>query len=206
MVLKLVSDLTKDHQIIVHLLWALQGMASRVDKGLLVQQTDMDRVCRLLRSFVEILHEAKKVDVLLPCLLADPVIGKRHRPSLLALLESHQCSRLSIETVSRLVFAGQRLLVQVRAHRQVAAKAMRDYAIRLEQLIEREEKELLPLLNRLPPAKVRWSASAISLLCDNAIATRQHGADDPFPDTQDALLWEAIQLFGKYSETYKCKE
>jgi len=142
--------LREEHEVIQHLLHVLAAMAKRVEHGETVARADVDDILEVVVNFADKCHHAKEEKALFPALArASPGEGAQlvHR-----LEGDHEAGRhlvASLRSEARGVESGDPKA------RSRFAKDARSYVALLSEHIDQETKRLLPLTDRVLPAKER---------------------------------------------------
>ena len=147
--------LREEHEVIEHLLHVLGAMATRVDHGEAVARTDVDDALEVVVNFADKCHHAKEEKALFPVLRR---VSPHEGADLVHRLEGdHAAGR---HLVAALRSEAQALEPGEATTRTQFAKDARSYVALLTQHIDVETKQLLPLIDRVLPAKERAALAA----------------------------------------------
>ncbi len=147
--------LREEHEVIQHLLHVLRAMAARVERGETVARADIDDLLGVVVNFADRCHHVKEEHTLFPALArASPEEGARlvHR-----LEGDHESGR---HLVAALRSEAATLASGDATVRRQFAKDARSYVALLEEHIHQETTHLLPLVDRILPAKERTALAA----------------------------------------------
>lgn len=145
-----IKELMDDHQIILRMLRALNGMCLRLGDGKTVPMADLDAVLDFIKTFADFCHHGKEEDFLFPA-MGEVGFPREGGPVGVMLME-HGQGRAYVKALS----AG---LERARSGESAAlkdvARAAAGYASLLSEHIGKEDNILYPMaLDALPEA--RW--------------------------------------------------
>lgn len=144
------SDILKEeHDVITHLLHVLAAIATRVEHGERVPRADIEAALEVVVNFADKCHHAKEEKALFPVLARfSPKEGAflAHR-----LEGDHKAAR---QLVTAMRESAPRVEAGDPAARRTFAKSAKTYVALLQEHIDQETKQLLPLVtSALPPAE-----------------------------------------------------
>lgn len=147
--------LREEHEVIEHLLHVLAAMAERVDRGQTVDRHDVDDLLDVVVNFADKCHHAKEEKALFPVLTeAAPGEGR----ALVRRLEGDHTKGRRLVASMRSDAAG--LSSGNAKARAQFPKDAASYVGLLTQHIDDETKDLLPMIDRVLPARERAALAA----------------------------------------------
>lgn len=146
-----IKDLMDDHQIILRMLRALNGMCLRLGEGATVALADLDAALDFIKVFADYAHHGKEEDLLFPAM--EEVGFPRQGGPIAVMLMEHTQGR---DYVKRLSEALERVRAGEAAALKDAARAASGYSSLLAAHIGKEDNILYPMAMDAIPA-ARWT-------------------------------------------------
>lgn len=187
------SDITPDiaisreHDLMRNLMYALQGMAHRLDAAEPVDPKDLERACLMVQMYGETIHHTKEEDVIFPALTEDRNIAEHHKKDIARMRGEHRLSELSIRGISRLLPLLEKPAL-AEEERKSLTDSIRVYTDFMLNHLREEDRHMIPLLRELPPA-----GAGLVMLGLNEI-----DRDDVGVVKHEILVHEARSLRDKY--------
>ncbi|MBI2789793.1 MAG: hemerythrin domain-containing protein [Elusimicrobia bacterium] len=146
-----IKDLMDDHQIILRMLRALNGMCLRLGEGATVALADLDAALDFIKVFADYAHHGKEEDLLFPA-MEEVGFPRQGGPIAVMLMENTQ----GRDFVKRLSEALERVRAGEAAALKDAARAASGYSSLLASHIGKEDNILYPMAMDAIPA-ARWT-------------------------------------------------
>jgi hemerythrin-like domain-containing protein len=145
-----IKDLMDDHQIILRMLRALNGMCLRVNEGKAPPLADLDAALDFIKTFADYAHHGKEEDLLFPA-MEEAGFPRQGGPIAVMLME-HEQGRAYVKALSA---ALEKARAGEAAAFKDAARAASGYSALLAAHIGKEDNILYPMaMDALPDA--RW--------------------------------------------------
>jgi hemerythrin-like domain-containing protein len=146
-----IKELMDDHQIILRMLRALNGMCLRMGEGKTVPLSDLDSALDFIKTFADYCHHGKEEDLLFPA-MGEVGFPKQGGPVGVMLME-HEQGRALVKSLSA---ALERVRSGEAAALKDVARAVTGYSSLLSEHIGKEDNILYPMaMEALPEA--RWA-------------------------------------------------
>lgn len=135
-----IKDLTDDHQLILRMLRALNGMCLRLDEGQKVSMVDLDAALDFIKTFADSCHHGKEEDLLFPAM--EEVGFPREGGPVAVMLMEHGEGRAYVKSLAA---ALDRARAGDAAALQAVRLAAKDYSSLLQGHIGKEDGILYPM-------------------------------------------------------------
>lgn len=146
-----IKELMDDHQVILRMLGALEGMAARIEEGGVVPADDLAAAVDFVRSFADSAHHGKEEDLLFPA-MEEAGIPRDAGPIGVMLME-HDSGRAYVRALRDAV---DRLKDGEKRAAKDAAENAANYAELLRSHIYKEDNILYPMaLENLPASRFK---------------------------------------------------
>ncbi|HAZ09359.1 MAG TPA: hemerythrin [Elusimicrobia bacterium] len=145
-----IKDLMDDHQVILKMLRALNGMCLRLGEGKDVAAADLDAALDFIKTFADFCHHGKEEDILFPA-MAEVGFPREGGPVAVMLME-HEQGRADVRSLSA---ALERARSGDSAALKDVSRSVMGYASLLSAHIGKEDNILYPMaMDAIPEA--RW--------------------------------------------------
>lgn len=147
-----IKELMDDHQVILRMLRALNGMCLRIKEGGAVPADDLAAAVDFIKTFADYAHHGKEEDLLFPAM--EEAGFPRHGGPIAVMLMEHTQGRAYVKSLSE---ALERVRAGETAALKDAARAASGYSDLLSAHIAKEDGILYPMaMDALP--ETRWKA------------------------------------------------
>jgi hemerythrin-like domain-containing protein len=147
-----IKELMDDHQVILRMLRALNGMRLRIDEGKAVPADDLAAALDFIKVFADYAHHGKEEDLLFPAMEAAGF--PRDGGPIAVMLMEHEQGRAYVKSLSS---ALERVRAGEAAAIKDAARAASGYSALLSAHIGKEDNILYPMaMDAIPEAA--WAA------------------------------------------------